>query len=245
MRRQGVQHRTITGRIDYTSRKPERLGQRRGYETFMFTHHSDGKATLRAHCEIEEPAPTVMRDIVYAMDETGRPMDLFVRLTVGDAFMGAGFLRLQDDAIDCTSYGPSIGRVSQTMPVGGAIDGFGAHPIVADAYMTRCMDLSKGPHKRQIRVFLPSTDHRGATPPLIAESLMHLEYVGEEAVQIALGQFDCRHFRFTDEGSGMVTDQGAHPVYDLWVTADEDALFVQGGVGGYMQTWYELSALER
>jgi hypothetical protein len=245
MRRQGVQHRTITGRIDYTSRKPERLGQRRGYETFMFTHHSDGKATLRAHCEIEEPAPTVMRDIVYAMDETGRPMDLFVRLVVGDAFMGAGFLRLQDDTIDCTSYGPSIGRVSQAMPVGGAIDGFGTHPIVADAYMTRCMDLSKGPHKREIRVFLPSTDHRGATPPLIAESRMHLEYVGEEAVQIALGQFDCRHFRFTDEGAGMVTDQGAHPVYDLWVTADEDALFVQGGVGGYMQTWYELSALER
>jgi hypothetical protein len=42
-----------------------------------------------------------------------------------------------------------------------------------------------------------------------------------------------------------VTDKGAHPAYDLWVTADEDAIFVQGGVGGYMQTWYELAELTR
>jgi hypothetical protein len=31
----------------------------------------------------------------------------------------------------------------------------------------------------------------------------------------------------------------------VWVTADDDAIFVQGGVGGYMQTWYELIEFER
>jgi hypothetical protein len=36
-----------------------------------------------------------------------------------------------------------------------------------------------------------------------------------------------------------------HPVYDVWITADEDALSVQGGLGGYMQTWYELVNLSR
>ena len=36
-----------------------------------------------------------------------------------------------------------------------------------------------------------------------------------------------------------------HPHYDMWVTADEDSVFVQGGVGGYMATWYELVELER
>jgi hypothetical protein len=40
---------------------------------------------------------------------------------------------------------------------------------------------------------------------------MFLEYLGEEAVEIPLGRFDCRHFRFTDEAGGMVTDEGAHP----------------------------------
>jgi hypothetical protein len=43
----------------------------------------------------------------------------------------------------------------------------------------------------------------------------------------------------------MVSKDGAHPLYDVWTTADEDALFVQGGVGGYMQTWYELVQLDR
>jgi hypothetical protein len=38
---------------------------------------------------------------------------------------------------------------------------------------------------------------------------------------------------------------GQHPPYDVWITDDEDALMLQGGVAGYMQTWYELIALER
>jgi hypothetical protein len=29
------------------------------------------------------------------------------------------------------------------------------------------------------------------------------------------------------------------------VTADDDAIFVQGGVAGYMATWYELVELSR
>jgi hypothetical protein len=240
-----MRHRSITGRIDYTSRKPGRYGEARGYETFMFTHHGDGAVTLRAHCEIEEPAPTVMRDVIYSLDALGRPMDLFVRLVVGDAFMGAGFFRTEGDAIRCDSYGPSLGIVSQVRQIEGVYDGFGTHPIVADAYLTRCMDLSLGPHKREIRCFLPSTDHRGATPPLIAESRLFLEYQGDETATTPAGRFDCRCFRFTDEAGAMVTAGEAHPTYDIWVTADDDAVFVQGGVGGYMQTWYELTSLDR
>ena len=37
----------------------------------------------------------------------------------------------------------------------------------------------------------------------------------------------------------------AHPEDRAPSPADDDALFVQGGVGGYMQTWYELVELER
>jgi len=240
-----MQHRTIRGKILYTSRKPERYGQERGREHFTMTRHTDGKLTIRAQCEIEEPNPTVLRDVIYSLDANDRPMDCHVRLTVGDQFMGSGWFRMGADFIECESYGPSIGRVSQTMPVDGHYDGFGTHPIIGDAYMTRCMDLSQGPHKRKIRAFLPSPDHRGATPPLIADSTIYLAYVGDETVTVQAGTFDCRHFRFSDEDGGMVSQNGAHPVYDVWVTKDEDSLFVQGGVGGYMQTWYELVSLER
>jgi len=238
-------HRTITGSILYTSRKPGREGQERGRESFTWTHHTDGKKTLRARCEIDEPAPTVHRDVTYSLDENDMPMDCFVRIVIDDAFMGAGFFRMTPDTIECESYGPSIGRVSQTMPINGAYDGFGTHPIVADAYITRKIDrASTAP--RKFRTFLPSPDHRGATPPLIAESVIQLGYVGTETVTVQAGTFECYHYQFSDPDGGMIGLSGeAHPPYDVWVTADDDAIFVQGGVGGYMQTWYELVELSR
>jgi hypothetical protein len=238
-------HRTITGRILYTSRKPGREGQERGREFFTWTHHSDGKRTLRARCEIDEPDPTVHRDVVYSLDENDVPMDLFVRLTVGDKFMGSGWLRNAGDVIECESYGPSIGRISQRMPVVGDFDGFGTHPIVADAYISKRIDRSLGVHSRKFRTFLPSPDHRGASPPLIADSTLQLGYLGEDRVTVAAGTFNCHKFEFTDPDGGMKTADGSHPHYEMWVTADEDAIFVQGGVGGYMQTWYELVELSR
>jgi hypothetical protein len=36
-----------------------------------------------------------------------------------------------------------------------------------------------------------------------------------------------------------------HPPYDVWCTADGDYVFLKGAVGGYMQTYYELTELWR
>jgi len=220
------------------------LDAERGREWFAFTHHADGSTILRAQCEIEEPAPTVLRDVVYAIGPDGLPRNLHVHLTVGDAFMGSGWFAVDRETIQCESSGPSIGRLSQRVALGGPIDGFGTHPIVGDGYLTRCMDLSKGPHRRTVRVYVPSPDHRGATPPMAAEVKIDLEYLGDETVTVAAGTFACRRFVFIDASdTGMGGKE--HPRYEMWVTADDDAVFVQGGVGGYMQTWYELVELER
>ena len=245
-----MRHRTVRGRIRYTSKKPELLDQERGREWFAFTHHGDGSVVLRAQCEIEEPAPTVLRDIVYAIGPDGRPRHLHVHLTVGDAFMGSGWFRhtveVNGGNIECESDSPSLGRVSQRVAYDGAIDGFGTHPIVGDGYLTRCMDVGRGPHRRTIRAYLPSPDHRGATPPLAAEVRIDLAYLGDETVTVAAGTFACRRFAFIDDAGDTGGMGGTeHPRYEMWVTADDDAVFVQGGVGGYMQTWYELVELER
>jgi hypothetical protein len=233
-------HETISGKILYTSRKPGREGEERGREFFTFTKHTDGSRTLRALCEIEEPAPTVMRDITYSLDANDMPTDCFVRLMIGDEFMGAGLFRITPEFVECESFGPSIGRVSQKVPIVGKFDGFGTHPIQGDAYITKKIDKSRGAHLAPLRTFLPSPDHRGATPPLIAETNIFLEYVGDEEVTVVAGTFAASHFRFTDPHGNMA---GGHPDYDLWVTADDDAIFLKGGVGGYMQTWYELVEL--
>lgn len=237
-----MKHRSITGTILYTSRKPDRLDQPRGIEHFRFTHHTDGKRTLRAHCEIEEPHPSVLRDIVYSLDEHGRPMDCHVRLTVDDRFMGSGWFRFTQDFVECESYGPTIGRLSQRMPLNGPVDGMGTHPVVADGYLLSLFDWVEG-EKKKLRVMLPSPDHRGATPPIIAEVNIDAVFLGRETVTVKAGTFAAKHFQFIDDGnSGMA---GQHPPYDVWITDDADAIMLQGGVGGYMQTWYELIALDR
>jgi hypothetical protein len=235
-------HRTIKGAIAYTSKKTHMLDHVRGHEDFTFTHHGDGQTTLRAHCFIAEPDPSVMRDIIYSIDKDRRPMDCHVRLTVGDAFMGTGWFRFGADFIECESYGPTIGRVSQRVALDKPIDGFGTHPIVADGYFLGLHDWSSV-KRRTFHMYLPSPDHRGATPPLLSPVRIDGLYLGEEEVTVKAGTFKTRHFQFLDDGtSGMA---GEHPVYDVWITADDDAIFVQGGVGGYMQTWYELVALTR
>lgn len=91
-------HRRVTGAIRYTSKKSERLDQERGREDFAFTHHADGAVTIRAHCEIEEPPPTVMRDILYSLDSAGRPMDCHIRLSLDDRYLGSGWVRFDHDA---------------------------------------------------------------------------------------------------------------------------------------------------
>lgn len=241
-----MRHRTVTGKIRYTSMKPGLEGTERGREWFTFTHHTDGSTIMRARCEIEEPEPTVLRDIVYHMGPDRAPRNLLVHLTLGDEFLGSGWMHhdVEADTIECESFGPGIGRNREVRPAGGPFDGFGTHPIVGDGYISLAMDTTKGPHKQALRVFLPSPDHRGATAPQIAEVGITLEYVGDETRTVAAGTFDCHHFRFLDdsaEGMGGVT----HPPYDLWITADDDAIVVYGSIDGYMMNRYELVELER
>ena len=235
-----MRHRTIRGEIRYTSKKPHMLNKKRGHERFAFTEHADGKVTLSAHCEIAEPAPSVMRDILYSMDEHARPMDCHVRLTVGDAFMGSGWFRFTDREIECESYGPSIGRVSQRVALAAPLIGFGTHPVVADAYMLHRQPPWTPGEKRRMPVYVPSPDHRGATPPFAAATALFGHYVGDETITVPAGTFECRHFQWLDDGTGGMT--GEHPAFDVWASK-EYGVMVQGGVGGYMQTWYELVAL--
>ena len=239
-------HRTVSGKVRYLSDKPGMEGSERGREWFAFTHHADGSVIMRARCEIDEPAPTVLRDIIYRMGPGRVPLDLHVHLMLGGEFLGSGWLHHDPaaDTLECESFGPTIGRISERRDKLGAIDGFGTHPVVGDAFLSQAMDISRGPHKRALRVMLPSPDHRGATPPMIAEHVITLEYVGQATRTVAAGTFACRHFRFVDdqgEGMGGTT----HPDYDIFVTDDADAVLVHAEVGGYMMNRYELVELGR
>ena len=66
------------------------------------------------------------------------------------------------------------------------------------------------------------------------------EFVGRESVTVAAGTFDAFHFRYVDM-AGQLPEE--HPPYDVWCSADGNCLYLQGGVGGYMQTRCELVEL--
>ena len=93
-------HETIRGRLLYTSRKPDREGVERGREYFTITKHRDGRRTLRAHAEIDDP-PNVLRDVTLTLDRDWITRDAFVRLSVGDQTMGSSWFRFDETFAEC------------------------------------------------------------------------------------------------------------------------------------------------
>ncbi len=236
-----MKHRTIRGTIQYTSKKPERLGQERGREYFTLTQQSDGSHVLHAHCEIDDE-PNVVRDVVLAMRADSSPIDCSVRISVGDKYEGSGWMRFTDTFVECETHNQRDGRISQKVELTQRVKWLQAHPILGDALLMRLYDLSNGPGKTFFpNIFLSSPDHRGATGPLLFKTGFGIVYVGEEDIEVGAGKFRARHFQVVDTAGNLPEE---HPPYNLWCTADDDYLLLKAGVDGYMQTYYELVDLE-
>ncbi len=235
-----MKHKTLRGTIRYTSAKAERLGQERGREYFMFTDQADGVRVVHAHCEIDDE-PNVIRDVVMSLDQEWYPIDCSVRLTVGDRYEGTGLMHFSDTHAECETVNRSAGRISQRIELAERVRWLGAHPICGDALCLRIFDLSQGPGRQFFPdLMLTSPDHRGATGPMLFTLGFGLEFVGRESISVAAGTFDALHFRYVDT-AGQLPEE--HPPYDVWCTDDDNYIFLKGGVGGYMQTHYELTKL--
>lgn len=230
--------RSITGTLRYTSNQEHRKGAERGRESFRMDVHRDGSRVIAAHCEIDD-APPVVRDVNLRVDADNHPRECFVRIAVGGKFRGSGWFAFGDREAQCESSTTLEGRVSQRWPLGAPIRAFGNHAIINDAWAMSLYDLAKGPGRQSFFMLLSSPDHRGATGPMLYPVDLAIEYVGEEDIEVAAGRFRARHFRFLDVGMPE-----EHPDYDVWVTADDDYVLLRAQVTGYMQTAYELDAVQ-
>lgn len=232
----------IRGRIHYTSNQPDRLGAERGREFFTLVQHGDGRKSLTAFCEIDD-APMVTRQVTLSLDSDGRPTDGTVRLNVDDKFMGTGWFRFTQTQAECEVWTAREGRIHQRFELAEPVLAFGTHPITGDGLNLMAYDLTQGPGRQFFpNMMLSSPDHRGATGPMLFPLGFGIEYVGTERITIAVGEFDALHFRYVDT-AGQLPEE--HPRYDVWCAADGSYLFLKGEVGGYMQTRYELTELER
>ena len=219
------------------------MGAERGRETFTLTEQSDGVSVLHAHTEIDD-APDVLRDVVASFDTaTVAPIDGFSRLSVGGAYEGCGWFRFGDGFASFSGHNRELGKTSTQMTTETRTPWFGHHAIVNDGFLGRLFPLGAPPGKIRVeRAVMSSPDHRGATGPQLFPLSFGLVYAGDERVSVGAGTFDARRFRIVDTAEGLPEE---HPPYEMWCARDPQGFFLKGGVGGYMQTHYELVELER
>lgn len=231
-------HAVRTGRLRYTSKKPERLDQERGRESWTMIKHGDGRRSLQAHSEIDD-RPSVLRFVQLNLNPDFTPADAAVRITVGDEFYGSGWFRFTTSGVECETYTHIDGRVSQRWDASSQPRCFGAHAIQNDAWVTQLVDRSEVGVVQRMPMLLSSTDHRGATGPMLVQVTPSIVFIGEEEVTVEAGSFPAWHFQFVS-----VADMPEeHPPYDVWTTTDGDYIMLKAQVAGYMQTYYELVEL--
>jgi len=236
-------HHSWRGRIAYTSRQPGRLGANRGREMFTLTEQADGVSVLHAHTEIDD-APDVLRDVVASFHtESLAPIDGFSRLSVGGVYEGHGAFRFTDNAVSFTGDNRGQGVTATTLDLDAPTPWFGHHAIINDGFLGRLFPQDAAPGKIRLeRAIMSSPDHRGATGPEVFPLSFGLVYVGKETVSVGAGEFAARKFQIVDTADGLPEE---HPPYEMWCSDDAQGFFLKGGVGGYMQTHYELVELER
>jgi hypothetical protein len=222
-------HRNISGRIAYIDNANREVGR----EWFRVSVHADGGRTLRATCEMDDDQ--VLRDVVYAVDGHWRPLDSFVRLTVGGAFMGSTWFRFGEREIEAEGFAAREGRFSQKIAVAHRPPIFASHPVFVDGWQATAFDHAKPERVQSFKGCANSSPlANGASGPMIGMTDKSLEYVGEARVAVPAGAFETRHYRI----------RPAHyPPMDLWVIPG-DFLFVRLA-WDYLGTRYDLVELSR
>ncbi len=235
-------HKSVRGKILYTSKKPERMNEERGREYFTLHEQTDGISVLHAHTEIDD-APDVLRDVTASFETaTMAPIDGFSRLSVGGEFEGCGWFQFDDGHARFNGFNVKAGPNTKEIPISERTPWFGHHAIINDGFLGRLFPLDAKPGKISLKnVMMSSPDHRGATGPELFPLNFGIVYVGNETVTVGAGTFDARKFEIVDTAEGLPEE---HPPYQMWCTKDARGLFLQGGVEGYMMTWYELVELE-
>ena len=204
-----MNYRTYSGRIEYRDYDRGENGR----EWFWVTVQPDGRRTMRAICEMEDPG--LLRDVTVSVNAQWHPEDCFIRLVKKNAFVGSGWFRFTDNAIECESYTADAGRISQVIAVESRVRIFACHPLMADGWQTSQFDHKSKEKKQTIRPWAhPSPLPDGSTGPLAGVGFKVMEYKGEEDVTVPAGTFRCRRYDLT-------ASNPANPPLLTWVTGDD------------------------
>lgn len=210
-----------------------------GEEAWTIRKGADGRRVLTVHCAMRFGEDDVVRDTVLSVGPDWHPHDAFVRIMNHGEVTGSGWFRFTDTLAECESWTAREGRISQRLPIEKPIRGFGVHALMGDGWMAAAFPFGKGAGHVQHWAHNPlhSLHHFGATGPSLHTSTSGFRYAGIEAVTVPAGTFQCHRLQFV----GMTNN---HPPYDMWISSCGDFLYVKGVVQGYMDSVFELAALD-
>lgn len=225
-----ARHRGYRGRLVYCTG-----GVETGREWFAVTVLPDGGRTLHAQCEMDERG--LLRDVVLSVAADWRPIDAYVRLTLGGATHGFAAYRFGEHAVEAEGWSVERGRWRSAETGAAGPIAFGSHALHNDSWTAARWRLHAGP-PTAFRFVTHTCSRRpdgGSGPDLIAvpPGSAQVTERGHEPVECAAGRFDALHLRIEVPG---VDD------FDIWA-AGADAIPVRLSSDGLGQT-YALVELE-
>lgn len=199
------------GRISYRRKS---TGVERGREDWWLTRNRDGATTMRALAMTDDSQ--VVRDVVYTRDSRGFPTDAFIRLQVGERYIGSGYFRVEGDRLHIVTDGKDNGHSEQSVPIPTDFFSITTHSIILDGWLLFNYDRSKG--GEQIRTFYnTSTRWNGTDGPLGRLEPFRIRLVGEEELTVPAGTFKATHFTLDSDILNV-------PTSHIYVTGEDRIL---------------------
>lgn len=238
---------TVSGYINYTSKKPELMDKVRGGERFTITAHEDNTFVMRSQGLISEDSPTVVRDVTQTYDKNWQPKESFVKITVDNKQVGSALYIFGENEVTCTGHNFENGHYQFRNTTPEPTRAFVNHAMQGDAILCKLYDFDKGGRQEIHPFFTTSFHHRGADGPVLKTRRLGLliSFVGKETVTVASGTYETLRFRIGPGTDETYMGKDIHPPYDMWVTDDDFYVLVKASVRGYMQTHYELTEFSK
>jgi hypothetical protein len=187
---------------------------------------------MRSVAEIDDSE--VLRDVTLTVGADWRPRDAYVRVSVADDVVGAGWFRFTETEATAEVDSVRLGRLSQRIATPGRVPMFGAHQVAGDGWQAALLAPGEAGPVRIDHILLSSALPNGASGPMLDSTSMVAERIGTEQITVGAGTFETVHFRFTPDGLDAE---------DVWVLPDDFTLV--RSVWGHYGTTYELVELER
>ena len=165
-----------------------------GHEWFTVSVDAAGGRVVRTRCEMWRDE--VLRDVVWSMDERWRPLEGYVRLTLGGSYSGSLWCLFDDNVVVAEGDSVAGGRIRQRLELGEPIAIFGAHPVSGDAMKPAVFDRRRPERRQSFASVSTSPLPNGASGPILTARRNTFEWIGDETITVKAGRFACSRFRW-------------------------------------------------